>query len=261
VARRSIAWVYEQIEAMLCLKTPENAMHRLHPRPSIASCLLAVLALHAFTPASFADEAQEAQKLVEEARVTFENFVADPDMEWFREHVRYAKAVLIVPQLVKGGLIFGGSGGNGVLLGRDEHTGQWSYPAFYTMGSISWGLQLGAEVAEVVLLAMTYKGLESFLQARFQLGADASIAAGPVGVGAQAATVDIIQFSRTKGIFGGLTVEGAIIGVRHPWNHAYYGTPVSPLDILVRHIVSNLQARPLLTAVKKAADPSRQEQK
>lgn len=196
------------------------------------------------------EEVAKAQEIVDEAKVTYQNFVVDPNMTWFRNHVQDAKAILIVPSLVKAGFIFGGSGGSGVLLARDEQNDTWSYPAFYTMGSVTWGLQLGAEKAEVILLVMTDKGMDAMLSTKFQAGADASIAAGPVGTGAQAATADILQFSRAKGLFGGLTLEGAVIAVRDKWNHAYYGPNVRPVDILVRQSVSNEKAKPLIQVVE-----------
>ena len=172
-------------------------------------------------------------------------------MTWFRNNVKNAKGVFIVPTLGKAGFILGGSGGTGVLLARDERTGQWSYPAFYTMGSGTIGLQIGVQVAEVVLMVMTKKGMDSMLSTKFQLGGDVSVAAGPVGAGAQAATVDILQFARAKGVFGGLTVEGAVIGIRDSLNNAYYGNPVRPVDILIRRDVSNTHANPLRKTLTK----------
>ena len=98
-------------------------------------------------------------------------------------------------------------------------------------------------------MAMTVKGRDSLLSTKAQLGADASVAAGPVGAGAQAATVDILQFSRSKGVFGGLTLEGSVIGVRNKLNHAFYGQEVRPVDILISRTVSNPQADPLVKAL------------
>jgi lipid-binding SYLF domain-containing protein len=199
-----------------------------------------------------AQDAAEAQELVDKAQKTIEDFKADPDIPWFRDHVPNAEAVMVVPVLVKGGFIIGGSGGHGALLWRDRATGQWSYPAFYFMGAVSFGLQIGGEAAEVVLMAMTEKGRDAFLSTEFKLGADVSVAAGPVGAGAQAATVDVLSFSRSKGLFGGLTVEGAAIEPRDEWNHAYYGKAVSPADILVRRAAKNGGAEALRRALRRA---------
>lgn len=202
----------------------------------------AVLLLAFSTSAVWADDRTDAETLVTEAQATFRDFINDPDLTWFRDNVGRAKGILIVPQLVKAGFILGGSGGSGVLLTEMGDGRTWSYPAFYTMGSLTGGLQIGAEVAEVVMLVMTSKGLDAFLSTKVQLGADASVAAGPVGAGAQAATADVLQFSRAKGLFGGLTVEGAVVGVRDSLNKAYYGRAVRPVDILINHEVVNPQA-------------------
>ena len=186
-----------------------------------------------------AESRAEVQELVDKAKRTVDNFKTDPDIPWFRDNVGRAKAVMVVPVLIKGGFIIGGSGGHGALLWRDGNSSSWSHPAFYFMGAVTFGLQIGGEAAEVVLLAMTEKGKQAFLSTEFKLGADASVAAGPVGAGAQAATADVLAFARSKGLFGGITVEGAVIEPRDEWNEAYYGRPVLPSDILVRRAVSN----------------------
>jgi lipid-binding SYLF domain-containing protein len=103
------------------------------------------------------------------------------------------------------------------------------------------------------MMAMTDKGKDALLSNKFQAGADASVAAGPVGVGAQAATTDIVQFTRSKGLFGGLSLEGSVIAVRDSLNHAFYGKPVSPLDILVKGNVRNPQADILINQLTAGA--------
>ncbi|WP_208022653.1 lipid-binding SYLF domain-containing protein [Desulfonema ishimotonii] len=197
-------------------------------------------------------EAQNDEKtetLVLAAQKTFNNFRADPDMGWFRNNVKTAKGVFIVPSLLKAGFIFGGSGGNGVLLAHDENTGQWSYPAFFTMGAGSFGFQAGVEKAEVILMVLTQKGMDSMLSTSFKLGADVTVAAGPVGAGAKFQMVDILAFSRSKGIYGGISLEGAVITPRDARNEAYYGKPCRSVDILIRHSVTNPQADPLRAVV------------
>lgn len=211
----------------------------------------AALAFAVMPVSGQADE--KPQDIVDGAVTTLNNFSSDPNMTWFQKHIKDAKGVFIVPSLVKAGFVLGGSGGSGVLLSRVDDTSKWSYPAFYTMGSGTFGLQAGVEKAEVVMLVMTEKGMSAMLGNKFQLGADASVAAGPVGVGAQAATADILQFSRSKGVFGGLTVEGAVIAVRDKWNHAYYGKEVLPVDILQKHTVQVAGADLLRKAVANAA--------
>ena len=214
-----------------------------------------ILAALAFATTPIIGQAEDKpQDIVDGAVTTLNNFVSDPNMTWFQKHIKDAQGVFIVPSLVKAGFILGGSGGSGVLLARVADTpNKWSYPAFYTMGSGTFGLQAGVEKAEVVLLVMTEKGMSAMLGNKFQLGADASVAAGPVGAGAQAATADILQFSRSKGLFGGLTVEGAVIAPRDKWNQAYYGKEVLPVDILQKHSVQIAGADPLRKAVANAA--------
>ncbi|HEY7532699.1 MAG TPA: lipid-binding SYLF domain-containing protein, partial [Nitrospiraceae bacterium] len=125
------------------------------------------------------------QQLVDKARLTLEAFAADPDLkEPLRELGPQARALFIVPQFVRGAFIFGGAGGSGVLLVRDERTGKWGQPVFYNIGSASFGLQVGADVSEIVLVVRTRKGVEEFYRSDFKLGGNVGMAVGPVGTGA-----------------------------------------------------------------------------
>jgi lipid-binding SYLF domain-containing protein len=208
-----------------------------------AIALCGVLVLFQAVPV-LADDKQESTQLVEKACTTFDNFMHDKDMTAFRSLLRDAKAVVIVPSLLKGALIVGGSGGNAVGMVRDQRTGQWSEPAFYTIGGASLGLQIGGRSSEVILVAMTDRGANALLGNNFKLGGDVGVVAGPVGWGTQAAlanlSADIISFSRSeKGLYGGISLDGALVAVRGALNDAYYGKKVSPADILVRHEVAN----------------------
>ena len=133
------------------------------------------------------DQPLVQQLLVDESRVVVDTFAADPEMEWYREYLKDAKGVLIVPDLYKGAWFLGGSGGRGVLLVRDQKTGKWFGPAFYTMGSVSFGLQFGGQVSEVILMVMTQKGLEKLYSTSLKIGGDTSVAVGPLGAGIQGA--------------------------------------------------------------------------
>ena len=190
--------------------------------------------------------------LVDAASNSVNTFTIDPDMKWFRNNMNNAKGVLIVPQLVKGGLIFGGSGGSGVLLVKGDGN-IWSDPAFYTMGSGTVGFQIGIEVSEIILMVMTEKGVDALLTSSFKLGGDVSIAAGPIGAGAKAQTADILAFSRTKGIYGGVNIEGAVLKIRNDWNHDYYGKETSPREILIERSATNSHADELRNAVANLA--------
>ena len=121
----------------------------------------------------------EPERLVADAQVALNNFIRDPDQTWVHDNLDRAYAVLIAPQIVKAGFIFGGSGGRAVLVAKDGRS--WVGPAFYDLATASVGFQAGVEVSEVVILVMTEKGLNSLMASTFKIGGDASIAAGPVG--------------------------------------------------------------------------------
>jgi lipid-binding SYLF domain-containing protein len=165
---------------------------------SLVASMLVVLAIASAT----AQEPLNQQLLVDKARITTDTFVADPNMIWLRTHLKDAKGVLIVPELLKGAFVVGGAGGTGVLLARDEETGKWTEPAFYSMGSASLGLQIGGQKSEVILMMMTRKALESLYASSVKLGGDFSVAAGPLGLGAatKGVTAPIVSYARTKGV-------------------------------------------------------------
>lgn len=215
----------------------------------------AVVALVAGTGPAWSDDAQDARQLVEKAKLTVEQFQTDSNMGSLRDLAKKAKGMLILPQMVRAAFIVGGSGGSGVLMARDEKAGKWNGPAFYTLGGASFGFQAGADAAEVVILAMTERGVTKLLSPQVKLGADVSVAAGPVGGGASAATAglsaDLISFSMAKGLYGGFSVDGSVAGVRAALNEAYYGKPVTPADILIKGAVKNPHANGLMGAVAK----------
>jgi len=203
-------------------------------------------------PAAMAQS--EQQKLVNDAQKSLSEFLRDSQMTWLQQNFNRAKAVIIAPELVKAGFIFGGSGGRAVVVARDPKGGKWLGPVFYTMATASVGFQAGISVSENVTLVMTDKGLNSLLATSVKLGGDASVAAGPVGAGAKSDIVaDLITFSRAKGIYGGVNLDGTVITASDDWNQAYYGKKVLAPDVLVRGDVSNKGAAGLLGAVGAAA--------
>ncbi len=171
---------------------------------------------------AFANDKQEAAQIVDKARFTLESFTNDSTMGAFRDLIKKADGVFIAPQVLKGAFVVGFSGGTGVLLVRDKKTGQWSEPAFYTIGEASFGLQAGGQSSEVILLLMTERGINSLLASSLKLGADAGVAAGPFGIGVSAATAnlsaDILSFSRSKGLYGGVALDGAVVAIREGLN-------------------------------------------
>jgi lipid-binding SYLF domain-containing protein len=225
-------------------------------RRRFAVLALLLLGLTAVGQPVAADDAQEARQLVDKARFTLENFVADKNMAALRDLLPKAKGVLVTPELLRAGFILGGSGGSAVYLARTPDGG-WAGPAFYTMGSASFGLQAGVESSEVVIVAMTDRGAKAMLDNSVKLGAGASVAAGPMGAGVAGGTAnlsaDLIAYNRAKGLYGGIALDGALVTTRRDWNQAYYGKAASPADILVQRSVTNPQAAPLVQALEKAA--------
>jgi len=203
---------------------------------------------------SIASDRGDARATVTKANMTFNSFMSDKNFTEMRKLSRSAKGIFIAPQVLKGAFVVGASGGTGVFLARGDG-GKWTYPAFYTIGSVSFGFQIGGQASEVILLAMTERGVTTLLQNSVKLGADVGIAAGPYGAGAQAATAnisaDILAFSRSKGLYGGISLDGAIVDVRDSLNKAYYGKPATPTDILVKQSVSNAHADTLRASVAK----------
>jgi SH3 domain-containing YSC84-like protein 1 len=198
---------------------------------------------------AYGTEKVKTENIVDKAALVVKAFGADPDLEWFRNNVKNAKALLIVPQSLKGAFLVGGSGGSGVLIAQDSKTGEWGYPAFYTLGSISVGLQIGAESSEVILMIMSERGMEKLLTSSMKLGADVTLAVGPAGGGIAAQTADVLSYTRSKGVFAGVSLDGAIVRTRDTRNKEYYGSDVSPADILIRKTVSNSHADGLRKAV------------
>lgn len=233
------------------MKTARNGIGSV----GLAILLLFVCLAHASGPAG-GQEFLKQQQRVEKARMTFQKFVADPTTGWGPRQAKNVKGIMIIPQQLRAAFIFGGSGGGGVFLLRDEKTGDWSDPAFYTIGSASFGLQIGGDASEIVLLVMTTRGAETFLTTSFKLGGDVSVAAGPIGAGAKGQTsfisADILAYSISKGVFAGVSVEGAGVTVSRRSNEAYYGKGTRPTDILVTRSARSPGAAELVTAVEMA---------
>ena len=193
----------------------------------------------------------EQNQLVEKARLTIEAFTTDESVkDEVRSFSKEAKGLFIVPQLLRGALVFGGAGGSGVLVVRDEKTGTWSQPAFYNIGAVTFGLQAGGDASELIFVVRTQRGLEQFYRSDFKLGAETGLSIGPVGGSASVAgiTADIVSYGRTKGAFAGMAVDGLVVAVSTESNESYYGKPVRPVDILVKNAVSNPKSAGLHTA-------------
>jgi lipid-binding SYLF domain-containing protein len=209
--------------------------------------VLAILAT-AFVISSLrpANAANAPEELVEKATLTIEKLLADPNLPELRGYVEKSQGVLIIPQLVKGGLLIGGEGGSGVLLIKGSD-GTWSSPAFYTLAAGSFGLQIGGQVSEVVFTIMNDGAVNALLDNNIKLGADASVAVGPLGKGVEVSTTtnlsdDIYAFSRSVGLFGGGALEGAAILNRKSWNEIYYAKGADPRKIVIERRFFNPHA-------------------
>lgn len=219
-------------------------------RTAVAAFGFALLVLGFAPPAAALSDQQE---IVDKARITFDKLIQSPEFAELPNYVKRAKALMIFPELVKGGFIIGGEGGSGVLVVRDPTHG-WSFPAFYTLAAGSLGLQIGGQVSEVVLTVMSVKAIDAVIDNQMKLGGDVSMAAGPLGKGVEAATTtnldaDIYSFAKTAGLFGGVSLEGAGILKRDSWNANYYGSGATPYAIVIERRYSNPNAQPLLDAL------------
>ena len=199
------------------------------------------LALAASVPPAHAASSQ--QNLVDKAVTTINDLRHDNEFGNAKDLMHRARAVMVVPSLVKAGFFLGGEGGDAVLLTRTP-SGGWSDPAFYTLASASFGLQAGVEQAEVVMFVMTDRAVQSFMSDEFKIGAQGGLAIATLGTEAEAATssnlnADIIVWSSASGAYAGVTLNGSIIKPQDGNNAAYYGHPVRPADIVVRDSVHN----------------------
>jgi len=216
---------------------------------NVKRCVLFIILPVLLIAPSVQASQSDAEVLIGKAELTVKSFATDQSADFFKKTAKDAKAILIIPQSIKGAFLVGGSGGSGVLLARNSETGEWGYPAFYTLGALSIGLQIGGESSEIMLMIMTDRGMEKLLTSSFKLGADASVAAGPVGGGMAAKTADVYSYSLSKGAYVGASLDGAVVKTRDGLNEAYYGKKVSPTDIVIRKSVSNQHADALRMAL------------
>ena len=207
--------------------------------PRISPWLLCLLALTPSTAASApAGGEPEAQRL-RDARRAFQEIRQIPDAEIPNQLLEGCKCVAVFPGVVKGAFGWGARLGRGVISCRDSG-GHWSPPSFLTLGGGSFGFQIGVEKADVVLFFMTERGARSMVESQFTLGAKGSLAAGPVGRSAEAATdlkldAEIYSYAKSKGLFAGISLEGANLSVSKDANTKYYGRPVSAEQVLFQH--------------------------
>jgi len=193
--------------------------------------LLGLAGTFAFAGSAREDTVERLDKSVD----VLHSIMSTPDKGIPEEVLTGAKCMLIVPNLIKGGFIFGGKHGRGVASCRTSSG--WSAPAFVSIGGGSWGLQIGVEGVDLVMLVMNDRGLQQLLSSKFELTGEGSVAAGPVGRHASAGTdwklnTEVLTYSRSKGAFAGLTLEGAVVEQDNDSTHAIYGKHMQFRNIL-----------------------------
>jgi len=186
--------------------------------------------------------------------------MATPDKGIPEEVLSNAKCILVVPDLIKGGFIFGGKHGRGVASCRTSDG--WSAPAFVSVGGGSWGLQIGVEGVDLVMLIMNDQGFQHLLSSKFQLSGEGSVAAGPVGRHASAGTdwkmnTEVLTYSRSKGVFAGLTVEGAVVEQDNDSTRAIYGKHMTFRNILSGKVPTPRSAEAFIKTVSNAGQQAR----
>ena len=215
-----------------------------------------VLAMLSFGTWCWAGSAREdATERLTNATAVVHEIMGMPDKGIPEEVLEHAKCVAVIPHMVKGGFIFGAKGGKGVATCRTADG--WSAPAFITISGGSWGLQIGVEAVDVVLIIQNKRGMEKLLESNFQVGGDASAAAGPVGRHAEAGTdwkmdTEILTYSRAKGAFAGLTLEGASLRQDNDSRRAIYGSKVTTRALLLGKVSAPSAAQPFLAEIRGA---------
>ncbi|MFH1665405.1 MAG: lipid-binding SYLF domain-containing protein [Candidatus Omnitrophota bacterium] len=192
----------------------------------------------AFLPSICAAEDQgKLDSRVKDARLVLMEMQDMPDTSIPRDLLKKCSGIAIFPSVLKAGFGIGGQYGQGVLLNRDAKTGEWSAPMFLSIGGASIGFQIGGQATDMILVIMNERGMDSLSHGNVTLGGDASIAAGPLGRDASIGSDVLIKsgifsYSRSKGLFAGISLKGAIVGPMKNLNQEYYGEGVTARDIL-----------------------------
>jgi len=196
-----------------------------------------ILSLAFFVTTSFL-YAGDLDKRIEEAIDIVDEILTIPEKGIPYDLLMTSKAIALFPNVVKGGFIVGGRFGRGIICAFDDKTGKWSAPAFFTLGGGSFGFQAGVQSIDLILVIMNKKGLEALLKSKVTLGGDISVAAGPVGRRAETSSdlllrAEITSYSRSRGFFAGVSVDGATIMHDRDANRTFYGNDFSAREILL----------------------------
>jgi lipid-binding SYLF domain-containing protein len=198
---------------------------------------------------------EDATDRLDSATQVMHEIMRAPDNGIPEEVLEHARCVAVVPHMIKGGFVFGAKAGKGVATCRTP--GGWSAPAFITISGGSWGLQIGVEAVDLVLIIQNEKGVQKLLSSNFHVGADASAAAGPVGRHAEAGTdwkmdTEILTYSRAKGVFAGLTLEGASIRQDSDSRRALYGHGITTRALLLGKVPAPAATEAFLAEIHSA---------
>jgi len=224
-----------------------------------------VLAMFGLGTLCWAGSAREdATDRLDNATSVLHEIMGMPDKGIPEEVLEHAKCVAVIPHMIKGGFVFGAKGGKGVATCRTADG--WSAPAFITISGGSWGLQIGVEAVDVVMIFQNDKAMQRLLDSNFQVGGDASAAAGPVGRHAEAGTdwkleTEILTYSRAKGLFAGLTLTGASLRQDNDSRGSIYGPDVTTRALLLGQVPVPAVARPFLAEVHAAKVQARAAEK
>jgi lipid-binding SYLF domain-containing protein len=211
------------------------------------AALLATAALQSGCSTGTTPGAQ--QTMVDRATLTVQDMMTQTVSDDPKDLLRRAKGVMVCPQIFKAGFFFGGEGGNCVLLARAGN-GTWSYPAFYTIGSGSFGFQFGISDSQLIMMILTERGLNAVLDSQLKFGANAGIAIATIGAGIQGSTTtaigaDIVAFSASRGLFGGVALEGSVMSTDSGADQTYYGQPLAARQLVMQMQGGNPGADPL----------------
>ncbi|MBI1874130.1 MAG: lipid-binding SYLF domain-containing protein [Acidobacteria bacterium] len=195
-----------------------------------------VLAVLSF-PVVLSAQSDQADR-VRDAAVVLQEIMGAPDKAIPKSVLEKAEAVAVFPGTLKGGFVIAAHRGRGIISVRDRSAHRWSKPAFLTLTGGSIGAQIGGQSIDIVLIVMNRRGLDNLLQNQFKIGASAGVAAGPVGRDAQAATdiqlrAEILSYSRSRGLFAGVSLEGSGVRQDRDWNEEFYGDPLRSRSIVI----------------------------
>jgi len=238
------------------MRVKQATLRRVEKKVGCMKKLMTFVAVLSMTSVGWAGSGREATvDRMDHAGAVLHEIMAAPDRGIPEEVLEHAKCIAVVPHMLKGGFVFGAENGRGVATCRTASG--WSAPAFFTITGGSWGLQIGIEGVDLVMIIQNEEGMKHLINSNFELGGDASAAAGPVGRHASADTdwklnTEVLTYSRAKGAFAGLTLTGAAIRRDDDSTEAIYGHDISTRHILNGSVAVPNSAHAFLDAVRDA---------